>query len=38
VCSSDLAILIIGDVVAHSAPWRRQNLNQIISDLLESTS
>ena len=30
------AILIIGDVVAHSAPWRRQNLNHIISDLLES--
>jgi uroporphyrin-III C-methyltransferase / precorrin-2 dehydrogenase / sirohydrochlorin ferrochelatase len=29
------AILIIGDVVAHSAPWRRQNLNQVISDLLE---
>jgi uroporphyrin-III C-methyltransferase/precorrin-2 dehydrogenase/sirohydrochlorin ferrochelatase len=30
------AILIIGDVVAHSAPWRRQNLNQVISDLLEA--
>jgi len=30
------AILIIGDVVAHSAPWRRQNLNQVISDLLET--
>jgi len=29
------AILIIGDVVAHSAPWRRQNLNLVISDLLE---
>jgi uroporphyrin-III C-methyltransferase/precorrin-2 dehydrogenase/sirohydrochlorin ferrochelatase len=29
------AILIIGDVVAHSAPWRRQNLNSAISDLLE---
>jgi uroporphyrin-III C-methyltransferase/precorrin-2 dehydrogenase/sirohydrochlorin ferrochelatase len=29
------AILIIGDVVAHSAPWRRQTLNQVISDLLE---
>ena len=29
------AILIIGDVVAHSAPWRRQNLNTVISDLLE---
>ena len=30
------AILIIGDVVAHSAPWRRRNLNHIISDLLEN--
>ena len=30
------AILIIGDVVAHSAPWRRHNLNSVISDLLES--
>jgi uroporphyrin-III C-methyltransferase / precorrin-2 dehydrogenase / sirohydrochlorin ferrochelatase len=35
------AILIIGDVVAHSAPWRRKNLNQanlnqVISDLLEA--
>jgi uroporphyrin-III C-methyltransferase / precorrin-2 dehydrogenase / sirohydrochlorin ferrochelatase len=30
------AILIIGDVVAHSGPWRRQNLNQVISDLLET--
>jgi uroporphyrin-III C-methyltransferase/precorrin-2 dehydrogenase/sirohydrochlorin ferrochelatase len=30
------AILIIGDVVAHSAPWRRQNLNTLISDLLEA--
>src|SRR6201996_7453024 len=29
------AILIIGDVVAHSAPWRHQNLNSVISDLLE---
>jgi len=29
------AILIIGDVVAHSSPWRRQTLNQVISDLLE---
>src|SRR5262249_38129417 len=29
------ALLIIGDVVAHSAPWRRQNLPSIISDLLE---
>jgi uroporphyrin-III C-methyltransferase/precorrin-2 dehydrogenase/sirohydrochlorin ferrochelatase len=30
------AILIIGDVIAHSAPWRRQNLNLILSDLLEA--
>jgi uroporphyrin-III C-methyltransferase/precorrin-2 dehydrogenase/sirohydrochlorin ferrochelatase len=34
------AILIIGDVVAHSAPWRRQNLDQdinhVISDILEA--
>jgi uroporphyrin-III C-methyltransferase / precorrin-2 dehydrogenase / sirohydrochlorin ferrochelatase len=30
------AILIIGDVVAHSAPWRHQNLNQVISELLEA--
>jgi len=30
------AILIIGDVVAHSAPWRRQNVSSIISDLLEA--
>ncbi len=29
------AILIIGDVVAHSAPWRRQNLSQTIAQLLE---
>jgi uroporphyrin-III C-methyltransferase / precorrin-2 dehydrogenase / sirohydrochlorin ferrochelatase len=29
------AILIIGDVVAHSAPWRRQTLSQTISQLLE---
>ena len=29
------AILIIGDVVAHSAPWRRQNLHQTIAQLLE---
>ena len=26
------AILIIGDVVAHSAPWLRQNLNQVITE------
>jgi uroporphyrin-III C-methyltransferase/precorrin-2 dehydrogenase/sirohydrochlorin ferrochelatase len=30
------AILIIGDVVAHSAPWRHQNLNPVISQLLEA--
>jgi uroporphyrin-III C-methyltransferase/precorrin-2 dehydrogenase/sirohydrochlorin ferrochelatase len=30
------AILIIGDVVAHSAPWRQQNLNHVISQLLEA--
>jgi uroporphyrin-III C-methyltransferase / precorrin-2 dehydrogenase / sirohydrochlorin ferrochelatase len=29
------AILIIGDVVAHSAPWRRQNLKHVIAQLLE---
>jgi uroporphyrin-III C-methyltransferase/precorrin-2 dehydrogenase/sirohydrochlorin ferrochelatase len=29
------AILIIGDVVAHSAPWRRENLHQTIAQLLE---
>jgi uroporphyrin-III C-methyltransferase/precorrin-2 dehydrogenase/sirohydrochlorin ferrochelatase len=29
------AILIIGDVVAHSAPWRQSNLSQVISKLLE---
>ena len=29
------AILIIGDVVAHSAPWRQQNLSQMIAQLLE---
>jgi uroporphyrin-III C-methyltransferase/precorrin-2 dehydrogenase/sirohydrochlorin ferrochelatase len=30
------AILIIGDVVAHSAPWRHPNLNHVISELLEA--
>ena len=30
------AILIIGDVVAHSAPWRHQNLSHVISELLEA--
>jgi uroporphyrin-III C-methyltransferase/precorrin-2 dehydrogenase/sirohydrochlorin ferrochelatase len=29
------AILIIGDVVAHSAPWRQRNLAQTIAQLLE---
>src|SRR5437667_6407161 len=30
------AILIIGDVVAHSAPWRHQSLTQTLSELLEA--
>jgi uroporphyrin-III C-methyltransferase / precorrin-2 dehydrogenase / sirohydrochlorin ferrochelatase len=30
------ALLIIGDVVAHSAPWRVQNLRQRIAKLLEA--
>jgi len=30
------AILIIGDVVAHSAPWRHSNLHHVISELLEA--
>jgi uroporphyrin-III C-methyltransferase/precorrin-2 dehydrogenase/sirohydrochlorin ferrochelatase len=30
------AILIIGEVVAHSAPWRHQNLNQVLSELLDA--
>jgi uroporphyrin-III C-methyltransferase / precorrin-2 dehydrogenase / sirohydrochlorin ferrochelatase len=30
------AILIIGDVVAHSAPWRHQNPNHVISKLLDA--
>jgi uroporphyrin-III C-methyltransferase/precorrin-2 dehydrogenase/sirohydrochlorin ferrochelatase len=30
------AILIIGDVVAHSAPWRHSSLNHTISELLEA--
>ncbi|HEY4986042.1 MAG TPA: siroheme synthase CysG [Bradyrhizobium sp.] len=29
------ALLIIGDVVAHSAPWRERHLTQSISQLLE---
>jgi uroporphyrin-III C-methyltransferase/precorrin-2 dehydrogenase/sirohydrochlorin ferrochelatase len=30
------AILIIGDVVAHSAPWRESGLNQVFSQLLDA--
>lgn len=30
------AILIIGDVVAHSAPWRQSNPSHVISKLLEA--
>ncbi len=30
------AILIIGDVVAHSAPWRQSNPSQMISKLVEA--
>jgi uroporphyrin-III C-methyltransferase/precorrin-2 dehydrogenase/sirohydrochlorin ferrochelatase len=30
------AILVIGDVVAHSAPWRQSSLNQIISQLMDA--
>jgi uroporphyrin-III C-methyltransferase/precorrin-2 dehydrogenase/sirohydrochlorin ferrochelatase len=30
------AILIIGDVVAHSAPWRQSNPSQVISKLLDA--
>ena len=30
------AILIIGDVVAHSAPWRNSNPTEVISGLLEA--
>ena len=30
------AILVIGDVVTHSAPWSRQNLNQLLSNMLEA--
>ncbi len=32
------AILIIGDVVAHSAPWRESGLNRVISKLLETAA
>ena len=30
------AILVIGDVVTHAAPWSRQNLSQLLSNLLEA--
>jgi uroporphyrin-III C-methyltransferase/precorrin-2 dehydrogenase/sirohydrochlorin ferrochelatase len=30
------AILIIGDVVAHSEPWRRQNVSSLLPHLLEA--
>src|SRR3954469_11814792 len=30
------AVLIIGDVVAHSAPWRQSNPSQVISKLLDA--
>jgi uroporphyrin-III C-methyltransferase/precorrin-2 dehydrogenase/sirohydrochlorin ferrochelatase len=30
------AVLIIGDVVAHSAPWRGLNLDRVISELLDA--
>ena len=30
------SILVIGDVVAHSAPWHHQNFNQVLSKLLEA--
>jgi uroporphyrin-III C-methyltransferase / precorrin-2 dehydrogenase / sirohydrochlorin ferrochelatase len=30
------AILVIGDVVAHSAPWRHSNLTQVITEILEA--
>lgn len=30
------AVLVIGDVVAHSAPWRQFELNQVICNLLEA--
>ncbi len=28
------AVLVIGDVVAHSAPWRAANINTFVSDIL----
>jgi uroporphyrin-III C-methyltransferase / precorrin-2 dehydrogenase / sirohydrochlorin ferrochelatase len=30
------AILVVGDVVAHSAPWRRSKLSQVITGILEA--
>ncbi len=30
------AILIIGDVVSHSAPWRHSDLNQVMFELMEA--
>jgi uroporphyrin-III C-methyltransferase/precorrin-2 dehydrogenase/sirohydrochlorin ferrochelatase len=30
------AILIIGDVIAHSAPWRHSDLHQTLSELLDA--
>jgi uroporphyrin-III C-methyltransferase / precorrin-2 dehydrogenase / sirohydrochlorin ferrochelatase len=30
------AVLVIGDVVTHAAPWSRKNLNQLLSNLLEA--
>jgi uroporphyrin-III C-methyltransferase/precorrin-2 dehydrogenase/sirohydrochlorin ferrochelatase len=30
------AVLIIGEVVAHSAPWRHENLDHVLSQLLEA--
>nr|HEV8010497.1 SAM-dependent methyltransferase [Bradyrhizobium sp.] len=30
------AILVIGDVVTHSAPWRHSNLRQVITGILEA--
>jgi len=30
------AVLVIGDVVAHSAPWFRKNFNHVLSNLLEA--
>jgi uroporphyrin-III C-methyltransferase/precorrin-2 dehydrogenase/sirohydrochlorin ferrochelatase len=30
------AILVVGDVVAHSAPWRHSKLSQVITGILEA--